>query len=170
MTLTRAELELVSEEIDQLVGRAVIQRVLEVDDATRIFRMRVPGESHLLLVSLAPDLTRAHLVSDKPAQPPRPTAFTMLLRKWVEGAHLEGVEMLNDDRILRLDLDVADPEFDYDSGEKPPRRAIALVAELFGRNPNLYLVDEDRRTLGQQYAESLGDRTLGPGHVGVSSP
>lgn len=163
MTLTRAELELVAEEISSLAGDAVIQRVLEVDEDTRIFRLRVPGQTHLLLICLRDQLTRAHFVSEKPDQPPRPTPFTMLLRKWVEGAHLEQVDMLNDDRILRLELDVADPEFDFDSDGRPPRRQIALVAELFGRNPNLFLLDGDDRILGQQYVEVLGDRELARG-------
>jgi predicted ribosome quality control (RQC) complex YloA/Tae2 family protein len=163
MTLTRAELELVAEELAPLEGVAAIQRVLEVDADTRLLRMRVPGETVLFLISLEPELTRAHVVTEKPQQPPRPSRFTMLLRKWVEGARLESVAMLNDDRILRFDLRVSDPEFDYDSGGEAPLVQIALVAELFGRNPNLYLLDANDNILGQQNDGALGERELGRG-------
>ncbi|MGM0555128.1 MAG: Rqc2 family fibronectin-binding protein [Myxococcota bacterium] len=170
MTLTRAELELVAEELAPLEGVAAVQRVLEVDPDTRILRMRIPGETVLLLISLEPKLTRAHVVTDKPAQPPRPSPFTMLLRKWVEGARLESVDMLNDDRILRLDLTASDPEFDYDSGGAAPLVEVALVAELFGRHPNLYLLDAEDRILGQQNGDALGDRPLSRGQPYVLPP
>ena len=155
MTLSRAELELLSEELATLAGRAAIQRVYEVDQETRIFRLRVPGETHLWLLSLEDELTRAHIVQDRPEQPDKPTSFTMLLRKWVEGAHFREVSMLNDDRILRLDLSIRDPESET---AEPPRIDVALIAELFGRNPNLFLVDEDEEILGQQRQSALGSR------------
>src|SRR5690554_2330839 len=85
MTLTSAEIELILPEIAQIAGRGVIQRVLEVDAQTRILQLRVPGDTHYLCLCTQPQVTRIHFIRQRTAQPPTPTAFTMQLRRWLQG-------------------------------------------------------------------------------------
>lgn len=144
MTLTRAELQLVLEEIRSNCLGAKIQRVREVSPDKRILQLRIPGQTHSILVSVKPDFARLHLIETVPEQPPSPTPFTMLLRKHLVGAELRSVKLIQNDRIAEFSLEA---ETTY-----------CVVAELTGHHPNLYLLDDDRTILGLRRAESLGKR------------
>lgn len=166
MTLSRAEIELIVDEIEPLAGRAQVQRVLESDRQTRVLQLREPGHTHYLLLSTQPNSTRIHFVDERPDQPDRPSPFTMQLRKWLGGALLEGVRQLSDDRIVRLDLLAVDPQWEpseTDADERAPRLAISLVVELTGRHANWYLLDADETIIGQLDEEAIGPRDLRPG-------
>jgi predicted ribosome quality control (RQC) complex YloA/Tae2 family protein len=162
MTLSRAEIELILEEIKPLAGRCVIQRVLEADRRTRVLQLRQPGQTHHLLLSTQPEATRIHFVDARPEQPDKPSAFTMQLRKWLGGALLEQVEQLGRDRIVRLGLAAVDPSWEpaEDHHERAPRVDISLVVELTGRHPNWFLLDDDDTIIGQLDAEVIGEREL----------
>ncbi len=167
MTLTRAEIELILDEIEPLAGRAVVQRVLEADRHTRVLQLREPGRTHRLLLCTKPHLTRIHFVAERPSQPDRPSAFTMQLRKWLQGALFEEVRQLSSDRIVRFDLEAVDPEWEPDAeadeDERAPRVPVSLVVELTGRHANWFLLGADDTILGQLDEEVLGSRELGRG-------
>lgn len=171
MTLTSAEIESILPEISQLAGRAVLQRVLEVDAQTRILQLRVPGDTHYLCLCTQPKMTRVHFISQRAAQPPTPTAFTMQLRRWLQGALFERVTQVQGDRVVRLDFLAVDPDWQpdedelaaEDSPQRAPRLAVALVVELTGRHPNWYLLDAQNTIIGQATGQSLGQRALQPG-------
>jgi predicted ribosome quality control (RQC) complex YloA/Tae2 family protein len=166
MTLSRAELELILDEIEPLAGRCVIQRVLEADRHTRVLQLREPGNTHHLLLSTQPNFTRIHFVAERPSQPDKPSAFTMQLRKWLQGALFEEVRQLSNDRIVRFELEAVDPSWEPDPDvdhERAPRVRISLVVELTGRHANWFLLDANDTILGQLDAEVLGSRELGRG-------
>jgi predicted ribosome quality control (RQC) complex YloA/Tae2 family protein len=166
MTLSRAEIELILDEFQPLTGRCVIQRVLEADRRTRVLQLREPGQTHHLLASTEPNVTRIHFVADRPTQPDKPSAFTMQLRKWLHGGLLEKVRLLNHDRIVRLDLEAVDPAWEPDADadvERAPRVSMSLVVELTGRHANWFLLDAEDTIIGQLDAEVLGSRELGRG-------
>jgi len=171
MTLTSAEIELILPEIAQIAGRGVIQRVLEVDAQTRILQLRVPGDTHYLCLCTQPQVTRIHFIRQRTAQPPTPTAFTMQLRRWLQGALFERVTQVQRDRVVRLDFLAVDPAWEpdaeelaaEDSPQRAPRVAVALVVELTGRHPNWYLLDAKDTIIGQATGQSLGERGLQPG-------
>ncbi len=169
MTLSRAEISTIIDEIEPLAARAVVQRVLEGDRQTRVLQLREPGHTHYLLLSTEPSVTRIHFATGRPDQPARPSAFTMQLRKWLGGALFERVAQLNDDRIVRLDFEAVDPAWEPpedvtpDDEERAPRVPVALVVELTGRHANWYLLDADERIIGQLDQEAIGPRDLHPG-------
>jgi predicted ribosome quality control (RQC) complex YloA/Tae2 family protein len=163
MTLSRAEIELILDEIEPLAGRCVIQRVLEADRHTRVLQLREPGQTHHLLTSTQPNFTRIHFVGDRPTQPDKPSAFTMQLRKWLQGGLLEGVRQLSDDRIVRFDLEAVDPNWEPEpdaDDQRAPRVSMSLVVELTGRHPNWFLLDANDTIIGQLDEEVLGSREL----------
>ncbi|MFP4599327.1 MAG: NFACT family protein [Persicimonas sp.] len=167
MTLSRAEIELLLEEIAPLAGRCVIQRVYEADRHTRVLQLREPGHTHHLLLCTKPSFTRIHFVDQRPTQPSKPSALTMQLRKWLGGSLLEQVRQVNDDRVVRFDVDAVDPAWeppeDRDPNLRAPRVPVALIVELVGHNANWFLVDDDDTILGQLDSKTLGSRELGPG-------
>ncbi len=167
MTLSRAEIELILEEIAPLAGRCVIQRVYEADRHTRVLQLREPGHTHHLLLCTKPSFTRIHFVDERPTQPSKPTPLTMQLRKWLGGALLERVRQLNDDRVVRFDVESVDPAWeppeDEDRDVRAPRVTTSLVVELVGHNANWFLLDDEDIILGQLDPKTLGSRDLARG-------
>jgi predicted ribosome quality control (RQC) complex YloA/Tae2 family protein len=166
MSLSEREIGLLLEELVPLVDNSTLQRVFEADPRTLVLRFRATGQNHFLLLSTQTDATRLYFVDDKPDQPDSPSSFTMLVRKWLEGASLTGVEQINDDRVVRLDVRTIDPRWTPPEDEpnpSPPRRNVALICELAGRVGNVFLVDEQDRVIGQQTDEAIAGRSFGRG-------
>lgn len=165
MTLTRAEIETVLEELEPLVGDGRVQKVREVNPECRVFRFRVPGQTHNLLVSTERQLTRLHLTETHRKQPAKPTPFTMQLRKWLEGAELEDIGLINNDRVIDFRFRTSTRE--DDETVTPTCR---FIAELTGIRPNLYLLDSDDVIQGQLNPETIGQRDLSPKRPYESPP
>lgn len=173
MSLSEREIGLLLEEVVPLVDNSTLQRVFEADPRTLVLRFRAPGQNHFLLVSTQTDATRLYFVDDKPTQPDSPSSFTMLVRKWLEGASLTGVEQINDDRVVRLDFRAVDPRWtppEDEADPSPPMRDVALVCELAGRVGNIFLVDEEDRIIGQQTDEAIAGRSFGRGDTWSPPP
>lgn len=175
MSLSQAEIALVVDEIRQFAGRSGLQRVFgsQKDPRAVVLRFREPGANRFLLISTATDSTRLYVVDGKPDQPDRPTSFVMLLRKWLEGATFEQVEQVGGDRVIRLGFRAVDPRWqppEDDLEAAPPRRDVALIAELAGRVGNLYLVDETDKIIGKQTDEAIGGRSFERGEVWEAPP
>ncbi|MBA2661245.1 MAG: NFACT family protein [Bradymonadaceae bacterium] len=162
MSLSRAEIELIVEEIKPTLERATIQRVLEVDERTFVLRYRQPGQNLLLLISTQPQMARLHFVTERTRQPEQPTAFTMLLRKWLDGAFIEAIKQRQGDRIVELTVRSVDPQWiPAEDFQGPAPRVVAyLVIELTGAVANVFLLDAKRIVRGHQPGEASGTRTL----------
>jgi predicted ribosome quality control (RQC) complex YloA/Tae2 family protein len=96
------------------------------------------------------------------------------LRRWLAGAQFESARQLNGDRVVRLEFTAIDPRWDPpedpDERQDPPRRDIALVAELAGRVGNLFLLDEEDRILGRQTDEAIAGRSFETGDTWSAPP
>lgn len=163
MNLTRQEVQLVVEELDALVVPSRIQKIFEASPKTLVLQLRAPGKTFHLLLAAEDETTRIYLVDGKPDQPDHPSPFTMQLRKWLHGAWIESIEMSPTDRIVFFDLQAIDPDWEPQSeDEKAPRLALTLIAELVGRHPNFFLVDEEGAIIGRGPGKILGDRQVEP--------
>ncbi|HZZ86279.1 MAG TPA: NFACT RNA binding domain-containing protein [Anaeromyxobacteraceae bacterium] len=129
MSLDAAEIAALVEELRPLVGARV--------DAARVHAERTitlevfsRSDSATLLLSAEADLTRLHAVARRPPAPASPFGFQAVLRRELEGAQLAAIEAAAGERVVTLRfLRAAGP--------------LSLVAELTGRNGNLFLVRED---------------------------
>lgn len=97
--------------------------------------LRRPGATETLLVCLQPGQARVHLTRTDLPEAQVPSAFTMLLRKHLEGARLTEVDQPGLERALHL-------RFASPAGER------LLIVEIPGRSNNLVLADEAGRILG----------------------
>ncbi len=164
MNLSRREIELVVQELSDMVVPSRIQKVFESTPNKLVFQLRSPGITHHLLISTEAKDTRLHLVEKKPQQPDHPSPFTMLLRKWIHGAWIEAITVGDADRIVFIDLQAIDPDWEPQSDdEKAPRQPMTLVAELLGRHPNFFLVDGDGQLVATGQGRILGERSADPG-------
>jgi predicted ribosome quality control (RQC) complex YloA/Tae2 family protein len=93
-----------------------------------------------LFISTSPRQPAIFLTTRQPrelrVEPRSDTAFVSLLRKYLNGARLMGIEKLGYDRVLLLTFLASD-----DSGEKRERK---LVVSLIGRAADVLIVEENR--------------------------
>jgi predicted ribosome quality control (RQC) complex YloA/Tae2 family protein len=88
-----------------------------------------------LIISAAPKSTGVYLTKRTPDNPKTPYMFCMLLRKYLSGARLVGVEQDGFERVLNFDFE----NFDETGG----CRHVRIAAELTGRSSNIVAVDTD---------------------------
>lgn len=133
MTLKREEVAGVLAGLAPLVG-ATLQEIRVPGPERVVLALRVPGETHWLLVSSAPRVGRLHRIERAPPNPERQLAFQGLLRKELRG-RLVGLERAQGERIARLR---------FQGGEER-----SLVLELYGGGGNIVLLDGKDRVLGR---------------------
>ena len=136
MALTTAEIQEVLAEIAPLLVGGRVQKVYQPHDEAISLEIRAQGKPRMLYFSTDPETARLHFLSKKPPNPPTPPQFCQLLRAHLEGARIEHIDQVGDDRIVRLDMQC---------DGKP----ITLVAELTGRTANVMLLDEGGAVRGQ---------------------
>jgi len=148
-------------EIARVVGElqafsgASLSRAHMPDGETLLLDLRAQGRNHLLLINVGDDRTRLHFVAERPANPPNPYAFMMLLRSRLEPARLAGISQPEGERLVRFDF-LAPQE----NGES---LAYALVAELTGRHANVLLLDAEGTILGSLRPNRSEKRRLATG-------
>ena len=97
------------------------------------------GGNRKLLISARNGSARLHFTDKSFENPAQPPMFCMLLRKYITGARIEGVEQPRMERMVTLLLDTRD-----ELGDASKKK---LVLELMGRGANLVLVGGDGRVL-----------------------
>jgi predicted ribosome quality control (RQC) complex YloA/Tae2 family protein len=101
------------------------------------------GRNHWLYLSAHPQLARAHLTTRKPARiASEPPPFVMLLRKYLEGAHIQSIQQPRWERVLEI---IAGHRKAPDSEERVHYR---LIIEIMGRLSNIIFCDEHGMILG----------------------
>ncbi len=134
MGLTAKELASVVEEIAPALADGWVQKVFQPTPRTITLEIRAPGRTLMLLCSADPETARIHLLGRKPANPASPPPFCQFLRAHIHGAHIDGLEQVPGDRIVRLRLT---------SREGP----CSLLALLTGRSADLLLLDAEDKIL-----------------------
>lgn len=152
MALTTTDIEHLLREITPVLAHGWIQKIHQPADRMLVLEVRVPRETYRLLISCEPETARIHLSSRPLPNPPSPPPFCQFLRAHLQGARLDGITQLSDDRIIALDLTTKDG----------PR---TLVCELTGKTANILMLDEEhhvvrdlnrqRQLIGQQYQAPL---------------
>lgn len=141
--LTAAEIDRVIAELAPRVVGGQIQKIRQPDDGTVVLRVRSPGVTTRLVLSVEPARV-AEAPGPVPTRP-EPTALGAWLRSAAGGRRLEGLERLAGDRVVVLTV----------AGGR-------LVAELTGRHANLFAVDEAGRVVAVARPDG-SRRGLAPG-------
>lgn len=132
-----------------LLARARIDTIIQPTEYSLAFQCYTPGEegqsgqNRWLYLSTHPQFARAHITARKPAKiASEPPPFVMLLRKYLEGTHIESVEQPRWERVLEL---IASHPRSPGSAERTRYR---LILEIMGRMSNIILCDEQGMILG----------------------
>jgi predicted ribosome quality control (RQC) complex YloA/Tae2 family protein len=148
MSLTVSEISQWLAETGSMLAGARIAKSYQPASDRLILALKPPGRERVLLALVCtPGLARCHTLEERPANPPDPMGFQMLLRKELDGHRIDEVEQLPGDRILKIRC-----------GNR------TLIAELTGRHGNLFLLDEDQRILGSLAPSRSRKRALVSGN------
>ena len=99
------------------------------------FKIRVPGISYNLYMSISYNNPTIFITKEKFEKPETTSAFTMFLRKHFEGGYIKSIKEYNNDRVIMIEVECSN-EFDgtYKS---------YICLELIGRFSNLLILDEN---------------------------
>ncbi|SEM76165.1 NFACT family protein [Paenibacillus sp. OV219] len=130
--------------LDGIVTRAITHE-LQACIGARIYKIHQPGPHDLvlqirgggvqgkLLISANPTYPRIHFTEQSFINPMEAPMFCMLLRKHCEGAVIEAVRQVGNERIIHLDVRQRD-----ELGDMSFKR---IIIELMGKHSNIILVD-----------------------------
>jgi len=127
-----------------------IQRIYMPTPHSVLFECRGKRTLHLL-ADLGGNGPALYLADKIPATPVDPPGFCMLLRKHFEDGYIEGVEQLNFDRIIVLNINAPIPGDKYTPKE--------LIFELTGRNSNIILTENNKIINCLKHISSAINRT-----------
>lgn len=147
----------VIDEIQSTLIPGRIQQVILPDGESIGLEVYAQGQRHNLLISAAAPAPRLYCVADKLRRGvERETPLLMLLRKYVRDGWLSAVVQPDPvERVVRLAF------------EHKQHGQVTLVAELFGRNGAIILLNPADKILGVLHPSSEPDahgRILAPGH------
>lgn len=155
MGMTPAQLAACLAEFAAAAAGARVEAVIQPADDAVVLVLYAAGEDRALLLSAHPKFARVHLLADRPAAPPAPPRLCQYLRAHLTNARVLAVEQVPDEAVVRI----AFLHRDEAGTESRP----VLVAELFGRTPNLILVDDKGVVREALRHERGGRREIAPG-------
>ncbi|EUJ46121.1 Rqc2 family fibronectin-binding protein [Listeria riparia] len=136
---------------DTMFLRAMTEELTEQCETGRIMKIHQPfahelvlhvrknRENQRILISAHPSYARIQLTKETMENPAQPPMFCMLLRKYMEGAIIESIRQVKNDRILIFGIRGKD-----EIGET---RFCDLYVEIMGRHSNVVLVDREKETI-----------------------
>lgn len=154
------------EELKETILDARVERVQLGDPWTLLLKLYRPSRRPAnlwLLLSVEPRWPRVHLVERPLREAVEPTPFLLLARRHLCGARVCEILQVRRDRIIRFLLrrSTSVSEVGDEVEEDAPWHEVGLVAELFGRAPNLFLLDASGRVRERLLAR--GDERFPPG-------
>ncbi len=148
--MTPSQIAAIAAEVREALVGARVDEVVATETESLVIGLRAEGRDRRLLISCHPALSRVHLLAAE-AEGGRKTPFSELCASRIEGTRLAAIEQPASERVLTL----------WFGGEG--REGVALVAELFGRRPNLVLLDAGGVILGAWRTFPRGDRPIAQG-------
>jgi predicted ribosome quality control (RQC) complex YloA/Tae2 family protein len=139
----------VADELANVLPGAKVDKVVQGSDNNLLLVLHHAKKNYYLLLSPDRSLPRMHLISRKPAGTGTPAGFSLYLRKHLTGSRIQGVRILDRDRVVELQF-------------TGPHGPSFLIFELTGSVTNLLLTDASRMILSVLHPVSPGDRVRRP--------
>ena len=117
----------------ELVG-GHIQKINQPFDQELVLQIRSNRKSHKLLLSAHPVFGRVQLTETTFENPAVPNTFIMVMRKYLQGAVIEAIQQVENDRILEISVS--------NKNEIGDSVAVTLVIEIMGKHSNIILLDK----------------------------
>ena len=117
----------------ELVGGR-IQKINQPFEQELVLQIRSNRQSHKLLLSAHSVFGRVQLTETTFENPAIPNTFIMVMRKYLQGAVIEAIQQVENDRILEISVS--------NKNEIGDSVAVTLVIEIMGKHSNIILLDK----------------------------
>ena len=111
-----------------------IQKINQPFEQELILQVRSNRKSHKLLLSAHSVFGRVQLTETTFENPAVPNTFIMVMRKYLQGAVIEAIQQVENDRILEVSVS--------NKNEIGDSVAVTLVIEIMGKHSNIILLDK----------------------------
>ncbi len=179
MSLKADEIAKILAEIKNPLKDGKVQKVYQPSEYSLTLEIWTGNKNILLYISIEPNFSRIHLISEKYPNPTEPYPFCMFLRKHLTGARIDEISQIqacpepadssaspqNDGRrrndrviIIRLSKNVV-------SDGNIENNKYNLIAELTGRTGNIILADGDMKILITALKQETKERDMKAGSI-----
>lgn len=154
------------EELRRELVNGRIQKINQPFEQELVLQIRSNRQSHRLLLSAHPVFGRIQLTQATFENPAQPSTFIMVLRKYLQGALIESIEQVENDRIVEITVS--------NKNEIGDHIQATLIIEIMGKHSNILLVDKSSHKI-LEVIKHVGFsqnsyRTLLPGSTYIAPP
>ena len=154
------------EELQRELLNGRIQKINQPFEQELVLQIRSNRQSHRLLLSAHPVFGRIQLTQTTFENPAQPSTFIMVLRKYLQGALIESIEQVENDRIVEITVS--------NKNEIGDHIQASLIIEIMGKHSNILLVDKSSHKI-LEVIKHVGFsqnsyRTLLPGSTYIAPP
>lgn len=165
MALDGITLSMLKNELAENLVGARVDKIHQPSKEELIMSLRYNGGSKKLLVSASASAPRVHFTEAPVDNPKAPPMFCMLMRKYISGAKLIGIEQFGLERILHFSFST------YNELGDPV--VLKLAVETMGRHSNIILIGSDGKiidSIKRVTADMSSVRQVMPGMTYVFPP
>jgi len=123
-----------TEELSRELLGGRIQKINQPFEQELVLQIRSNRQSHKLLLSAHSVFGRVQLTETTFENPAVPNTFIMVMRKYLQGAVIEAIQQVENDRILEISVS--------NKNEIGDSVAVTLVIEIMGKHSNIILLDK----------------------------
>lgn len=154
------------EELQSELLNGRIQKINQPFEQELVLQIRSNRKSHRLLLSAHPVFGRIQLTESTFENPAQPSTFIMVLRKYLQGAVIESIQQIENDRIIEITVS--------NKNEIGDHIQATLIIEIMGKHSNILLVDKSSHKI-LEVIKHIGFsqnsyRTLLPGATYIAPP
>jgi len=127
-------------ELDLELNHARLDKIHQPErDELNITIRQIKSSNQRLLISANARWARFHLSTDRKENPSQPSAFCMLLRKYLEGGKIKEIKQIGMERIIHIRIEALDDFKEWNDK--------LLICEFMGRHSNIILVNPENNVI-----------------------
>lgn len=153
-------------ELQEQIEKGRIQKVNQPFDHELVLTIRNNRRNYKLLLSAHPVFGRIQTTEANFQNPQNPNTFTMIMRKYLQGAVIETIQQIENDRILEIIVS--------NKNEIGDHIKATLVVEIMGKHSNIILIDKNEHKIIESIKHAgfsqNSYRTILPGSTYIAPP
>ncbi|MCC9840452.1 fibronectin/fibrinogen-binding protein [Streptococcus agalactiae] len=153
-------------ELQEQIEKGRIQKVNQPFDHELVLTIRNNRRNYKLLLSAHPVFGRIQTTEANFQNPQNLNTFTMIMRKYLQGAVIETIQQIENDRILEIIVS--------NKNEIGDHIKATLVVEIMGKHSNIILIDKNEHKIIESIKHvgfsQNSYRTILPGSTYIAPP
>ncbi|HGD1728280.1 TPA: NFACT family protein [Streptococcus agalactiae] len=159
-------LHYLTNELQEQIEKGRIQKINQPFDHELVLTIRNNRRNYKLLLSAHPVFGRIQTTEANFQNPQNPNTFTMIMRKYLQGAVIETIQQIENDRILEIVVS--------NKNEIGDHIKATLVVEIMGKHSNIILIDKNEHKIIESIKHvgfsQNSYRTILPGSTYIAPP